>query len=190
MVFLTKYTANQLGFYAKYHTHPVNIGIHMIFVPLIYTTAIILAGLTPKIPLASNIPAISLADIGVAVYAFGYILLEPVAGILMLPFHFAVLYYAHVLPSQFPRDVIVKWASGLHVTSWIAQFAGHGLAEGRAPALFDNLFQSFYLAPLFVWLEMLFSVGYRPSLKHSIEEEVKSDKIARQAQAARGMKVD
>jgi uncharacterized membrane protein YGL010W len=37
---------------------------------------------------------------------------------------------------------------------------------------------------------MLFSIGYRPSLKHSIEEEVKSDKIARQAQAARGMKVD
>jgi uncharacterized membrane protein YGL010W len=119
----------------------------MIFVPLIYTTAIILAGLTPPIPIASNIPSVSIADVAVFVYAVGYILLEPVAGILLLPFHLMVAYYAHVLPAEYPRDVIVKWAAGLHVTSWIAQFAGHGLAEGRAPALFANLFQVYI--PLF-----------------------------------------
>lgn len=27
----------------------------------------------------------------------------------------------------------------IHVLCWIAQFAGHGLAEKRAPALLDNL---------------------------------------------------
>ena len=27
----------------------------------------------------------------------------------------------------------------VHVLCWIAQFLGHGLAEGRAPALLDNL---------------------------------------------------
>jgi 2-hydroxy fatty acid dioxygenase len=122
-------------------THPVNVGIHVVFVPLIYITAIILVGLSPKIPLASNIPSICPADIGVAVYAIGYILLEPVAGVLMLPFHIATLYYAHVLPSQFPKDVIAKYAGVFNVISWIAQFAGHAFAEGRAPALVDNLFQ-------------------------------------------------
>jgi len=30
-------------------------------------------------------------------------------------------------------------AALLHVFSWIAQFIGHGVAEGRAPALLDNL---------------------------------------------------
>jgi len=59
----------------------------------------------------------------------------------MLPFHLGCGYYARVLPTQFPSDVIAKYAAAGNVSSWIAQFAGHGLAEGRAPALLDNLFQ-------------------------------------------------
>lgn len=27
----------------------------------------------------------------------------------------------------------------IQVVSWVAQFLGHGLAEGRAPALLDNI---------------------------------------------------
>lgn len=38
----------------------------------------------------------------------------------------------------------------IHVSSWIAQFAGHFLAEGRSPALLDNLVGGacFSLSPL------------------------------------------
>lgn len=32
-------------------------------------------------------------------------------------------------------------AIGVHIVAWIAQFYGHGVHEGRAPALLDNLFQ-------------------------------------------------
>ncbi|RUS13821.1 hypothetical protein BC937DRAFT_94715 [Endogone sp. FLAS-F59071] len=32
-------------------------------------------------------------------------------------------------------------ALAVHVFSWIMQFIGHGVAEKRAPKLFDNLFQ-------------------------------------------------
>jgi 2-hydroxy fatty acid dioxygenase len=71
------------------------------------------------------------------------------------------------------------------VLSWIAQFLGHGLAEKRAPALMDNLFQSLYLAPLFVWLEILFAFGYRPELKKGIQKEVEADKLARAAKAGK-----
>ena len=109
----------------------------------------------------------------------------------MLPFHLACGYYARVLPTQFPTDVIAKYAAAGNISSWIAQFMGHAFAEGRAPALLDNLFQvyfpdpdtiliqSLYLAPLFVWLEILFAVGYKPSLKKAIDDEVMADKIAR-----------
>jgi 2-hydroxy fatty acid dioxygenase len=113
----------------------------MVFVPLIYATAMFLSALLPPIPIASNIPKIYISDVGGVIYIIGYILLEPVAGTLMLPFLLGVAYYARVLPTQFPKDVIVKYAAAGHVSSWIAQFMGHGLAEGRAPALFDNLFQ-------------------------------------------------
>jgi uncharacterized membrane protein YGL010W len=36
--------------------------------------------------------------------------------------------------------------------------------EGRAPALLDSLLQSLVLAVFFVWLEVLFYLGYRPAL--------------------------
>ena len=40
----------------------------------------------------------------------------------------------------------------IHVSSWVAQFAGHFLAEGRSPALLDNLVGGacFSLPPLSV----------------------------------------
>ena len=47
---------------------------------------------------------------------------------------------------------------------------GHGKFEGRAPALLDNLFQAIFLAPLFVWLEMLFQLGYREELKTRLDK--------------------
>jgi 2-hydroxy fatty acid dioxygenase len=36
----------------------------------------------------------------------------------------------------------------------VAQFVGHGVFEGRQPALLDNLFQAFFMAPIFVLLEV------------------------------------
>ena len=68
-----------------------------------------------------------------------------------------------------------KWAIGAHIFSWVAQFVGHGKFEGRAPALLDNLFQAFFLAPLFVWLETLFAMGYRPELRTRVDKMVQQD---------------
>ncbi len=67
------------------------------------------------------------------------------------------------------------WAIGAHLASWIAQFVGHGIFEGRAPALLDNLVQAVFLAPLFVWLEILFALGYRPGLRARLEKAVQAD---------------
>jgi len=67
------------------------------------------------------------------------------------------------------------WAAGVNIVSWIAQFVGHGVFEGRAPALLDNIYQALFLAPLFVWLEMLFFLGYRPELKSRLEKVVEQD---------------
>jgi 2-hydroxy fatty acid dioxygenase len=67
------------------------------------------------------------------------------------------------------------WAAGGFVGSWLAQFVGHGVFEGRAPALLDNVFQAFFLAPLFVWLEVLFALGYRPELKSRVDKLVEGD---------------
>jgi uncharacterized membrane protein YGL010W len=35
--------------------------------------------------------------------------------------------------------------------------------------------QAFFLAPFFVWFEILFSLGYRPELKSRIDKAVEED---------------
>lgn len=61
------------------------------------------------------------------------------------------------------------------MVSWLAQFVGHGAFEGRAPALLDNLVQAFLLAPLFVWMEVLFFLGYRPELRERYQKSVEKE---------------
>jgi 2-hydroxy fatty acid dioxygenase len=101
----------------------------------------------------------------------------------------------------------------VHVASWIAQFIGHGFAEGRAPAVLDNLlggnsssrqtstytltfnhFLAVVLAPFFVHLEILFRLGYRPAMyrqvKNAIGVEIaKFRKIEQDKKRAAGEKV-
>ena len=60
-----------------------------------------------------------------------------------------------------------------HVVMWIAQFIGHGVFEGRAPALLDSWQQAFITAPLFVVLEVLFFLGYRKQFYQDCMGEVK-----------------
>jgi 2-hydroxy fatty acid dioxygenase len=90
-------------------------------------------------------------------------------------------------------------AGALHAICWVAQFLGHGLAEKRAPALVDNLFagqsqfhilvlfavhwlelmcQAVVLAPFFVHLEILFSLGYNPGLHKQVQNGI-GQEIAR-----------
>ena len=52
------------------------------------------------------------------------------------------------------------------------QFIGHGKFEGRKPALLDNLVQAFFLAPLFVWYEVLFKLGFYKNLKKEIDSGI------------------
>ena len=49
----------------------------------------------------------------------------------------------------------------LHLAAWIAQFVGHGVYEGRAPALLDNMLLIF-VAPFFFMFEVLnYVLGYK-----------------------------
>lgn len=66
----------------------------------------------------------------------------------------------------------MKTAGAFHAFSWIMQFIGHGVAEGRAPALLDNLLGAVVLAPFFVHLEMLFAIGYNPGLHKRVQNNV------------------
>lgn len=98
-------------------------------------------------------------------------LMEPVAGALLAPLLLGGTAYMNYLHAAYGTTA-VYWSLAVQGVAWILQFVGHGVFEGRAPALLDNLVQAFFLAPFFVWLEVLFYMGYRPELKSRIDTAV------------------
>ncbi|KAF8558797.1 DUF962-domain-containing protein [Imleria badia] len=168
----------QITFYGSYHSHPVNVAIHIFGVPALLWSALVLATLIPSPPFLPsthyvvnnflifdmNTPALV-----TAFYLSYYLILEPVAAILYAPQMILSLLSA---TSYAYRPDGIRNAIIVQVVSWIAQFLGHGLAEGRAPALLDNIVGAFVLAPFFVHLELLFKAGYRPELHKQLKNDV------------------
>ncbi|KAJ5157809.1 uncharacterized protein N7482_008909, partial [Penicillium canariense] len=165
--------------YGAYHNNPVNVAIHITCVPILLFTGIVLACNcppllpTPDVLSFQYLPA-NAGTIGAFIYAIFYVLLEPVAGGLLAPLVIGSAACGNYLLGTYGWEVNY-WAGGIHVVSWLAQFVGHGKFEGRAPALLDNLAQALLLAPLFVWMEILFFFGYRPELKARMDKNVETE---------------
>ncbi|PWY69896.1 DUF962 domain protein [Aspergillus eucalypticola CBS 122712] len=182
----------QLLFYGAYHNNPVNVAIHITCVPILLFTGIALASNTPAfvnlpdVLQIQNLPP-NLGTIAAIIYSTFYILLEPVAGALVAPLIIAGAAWAnHLLATN--GNSANYWFAGIHVVSWLAQFVGHGAFERRAPALLDNLVQALLLAPLFVWMEVLFFFGYRPELKARYDQNVEKEIAAFKAQKGKTAK--
>ncbi|KAK2600245.1 hypothetical protein QQS21_005041 [Conoideocrella luteorostrata] len=170
---------HHLTFYGAYHHNSVNKLIHIICVPVILITAFCMATYTGPLvetPSWLTVPYLDL-NLGTVVallYSALYLLLEPVAGFVLSAFCLGGTAYSNYLKTEDPTRTF-QIALGVHVAAWIAQFIGHGAFEGRAPALLDNLIQAIFLAPLFVWLEVLFQLGYRPELQARVEKRVEQE---------------
>ncbi|GAA5828472.1 hypothetical protein JCM11251_006264 [Rhodosporidiobolus azoricus] len=166
---------HQFSFYASYHTNHTNVLIHIFCVPLIFFTGLILSHGIPGFSTALvSLPTFevlgqtvhfdaTIPSLVAAGYAAYFVLLEPVAGLLYAPLLLTAGHLSNVLYSSH-HDEAMRLATYFFVGSWIAQFVGHGKFERRAPALLDSLLQSLVLAVFFVWLEVLFFLGYRPAL--------------------------
>jgi uncharacterized membrane protein YGL010W len=133
---------------------------------------------TPAVPLPSwlsvpNLP-LNVGTVGAVLYSTLYVLMEPVAGALLAPILIGSTAYANHLTSTYGATAN-SWAGAINIACWLAQFVGHGKFEGRAPALLDNLVQALFLAPFFVWFEILFSFGYRPELKRRVDVAVEKE---------------
>lgn len=67
-----------------------------------------------------------------------------------------------------PDPLAWQSALALHLVGWIAQFWAHAVHEGRSPALLDNLAQALFMAPLFVYMEVLFDLGLLKGFKAEV----------------------
>jgi len=169
----------QLTFYGAYHHNPTNVAIHMACIPMILASSLLLATNSPTlIPLPQwlaipNLP-LNAGTIGAICYAAFYMLLEPVAGTFLLPIIIGWTAFSNHLTSTNAYQANVV-SIIVEIVAWGAQFIGHGVFEGRAPALLDNLLQALVLAPFFVFMEILFMCGYRPELQKRVEESVEKE---------------
>ncbi|KAI9627988.1 hypothetical protein H4Q26_018265 [Puccinia striiformis f. sp. tritici PST-130] len=165
---------DQFLFYGQYHHNPTNIIIHLICVPVIFFTTLILVHRSfffDKTVLGSfdlpdllthtgiyggnngSIYELNLATLTSLGYTIYFILLEPIAGLLYSPILLSFGHWSNVIVSSYPSEYF-KITLIIWTISWILQFIGHGKFEKRKPALIDNLFQSIVLA--------CFSSGSRP----------------------------
>ncbi|KAF1969771.1 hypothetical protein BU23DRAFT_557395 [Bimuria novae-zelandiae CBS 107.79] len=127
---------------------------------------------TPDLLSRLNLPLnfTSLASLN---YATLYLILSPnVAGAVVGPLILSGAVFANRIVKKYDRTKLNTIAAAVHVVSWILQFVGHGKFEGRKPALLDNLVQAFFLAPLFVWYEMLFKLGFYKDLKKEVDAAI------------------
>ncbi|KAF2113562.1 hypothetical protein BDV96DRAFT_548518 [Lophiotrema nucula] len=176
----------QLVFYGAYHRDPVNIAIHMTCVPVILVSAFLLLTLpnatnTPTLPIRTStlltelhLP-LNLGTLAATLYSTLYLLLSPnIAGATLAPLVLACASWVNKLHTHYSTNIrsLNLVAVGFHVAAWILQFVGHGKYEGRKPALLDNLAQALFLAPLFVWYEVLFKLGFYRELREEVEGEI------------------
>lgn len=164
-------------FYASYHNDSVNQYIHIIFVWLILYSAFVMLDYTPA--LHPSLPAmLNWNFLLCTIYALYYAQIERpgFAGYLASAMSVGGFFVARHLHAMYPNNAFY-WALRLHGLSWVSQFYGHFVHEGRSPALFQNLFQALAMAPLFVMMEVLFSLGYRPEFRVKVQKIV-DDQIA------------
>ena len=152
-----------LSDYGAYHSTRGNKLVHVLFVPLLLWSAFV--GLAA---LVSNTAAFAPWSL----YAVLYIFLDPVAGTAATLLYFLLLLHAQRFAAVSAHPLLV--AGGVHASSWFFQVAiGHALIEKRRPALLDSLVPSLALAPLFVFMEVAFDLGYRPALRERVEAETR-----------------
>merc|ERR1719350_705899 len=130
-----------------------------------------------SLPLLGGVP-LTLATITTAIYVVSYVMMDPVAGglgaLLMLVLN---QWTYRLVAAGAPVAGFPLWQAVLafHAAAWILQFIGHGVFEGRAPALLDSWDQAFITAPLFVLLEVLCFFGYRRSFYKECMAEVEKN---------------
>jgi len=178
----------QFTFYASYHNQSVNVAIHLLCIWPILATAVLLLQYTPAFvdtpslllesPYFKDVK-INFALVATIIYCVCYLVMEPVVGAIGVFLLMGILSMsAKLVAINFTVGngiPIWKVALAIHICGWILQFIGHGIFEGRAPALLDSIDQAFITAPLFVLMEVAFFFGYKQEFYNEIMKEVEEN---------------
>ncbi|KAJ6801728.1 putative endoplasmic reticulum membrane protein [Iris pallida] len=152
------------AFYGAYHSDPINVLIHVLFVWPIFYTALLLFQYTPPLLRLPHLDLdLNLAFLFASLYALFYVAMDRKAGSLAALLCGLCWLGSRTLAARLGFSLGWKVVLAAQLFCWTGQFIGHGVFEKRAPALLDNLTQALFMAPFFVLLEVLQKFfGYEP----------------------------
>ena len=139
-------------FYNSYHTHPVNKFFHLLGIPAIMLSTLVLVR-DIYIGYYGNILGFDFKDLGfrfnnilLCYYTIYYYSYGIYPGLIMQIYLTFLNWLSHWLVVN--KKINLKQTSYLFIFSWTLQFMGH-MVEGNRPALTDSIGQAFLGAPIF-----------------------------------------
>jgi uncharacterized membrane protein YGL010W len=157
-----------LVMYGSSHRHPVNVAIHLLFVPII-TTSIFLALMPVALPLGGIHLPLAYVFAGVA-FAY-YLTLDVASALALVPIAGGLLLLARWASASLSGPWLWGLAAAGFFGGYLAQFIGHAI-EGRKPALVDHPVRGVLAAPLFMGVEVSRMLGLRRQLFDKVHEEI------------------
>jgi uncharacterized membrane protein YGL010W len=169
-----KLLEDSLTFYASYHHNFMNKVIHILCVwPILWTAQAFFCYLSvPDFLQGFFQKGVDenwslLLSLGYALFYF-FVEQPGIAGPIASALVMGGYHVTKNLYLQHP-ETLWKHALAIHVVCWVAQIGAHKVFEKRSPAFLDNIFGAFVMAPLFVVLEVMFMLGYKPEVNKAIE---------------------
>lgn len=167
--------------YGEYHAHPANQLIHLVCVPALLFTLLVALAYAPAPPLSLPLP-LALSSyfsfwpltVTLAYCAYYTCALDAFAGacwsaLVGLPLCAGACHFFAALGPA----AAWRWAAITHALSWALQIGpGHAYFERRRPALVDSFWQAIATAPLFVFVEVLFALGWNGALRERVGKGV------------------
>jgi uncharacterized membrane protein YGL010W len=161
----------RLVFYQSYHSNFWNKVIHVICIP-----AIVWAVLVWLCAIQVTLPVVDVkCDVALLVtimYSTLYVWADVTSGITWTLFVGAPLYTLATILDEHHSETSYRWALFAFVMGFYIQVhAGHYVFEKRKPALVDSFLEAMLAAPLFVWLEVIFALGFKQDMRTHVEGE-------------------
>lgn len=145
-------STNTFEFYNSYHTHPINKFFHLLGIPSIMLSTLLLLR-DFYIGYSGQICGLEFKNLGfrfnnllITYYTFYYYSYGFYPGFVMQIYLLFLNWLSNWLVVN--KKINFKQTSSLFLFSWALQFIGHFI-EGNRPALTDSIVQAFLGAPIF-----------------------------------------
>lgn len=169
----------QYTFYRSYHQNRKNRIIHILTVPILVQSFLVIMSLLVTLPQSL------LGDVSMYIltlYTLYCLYLDFYVGLSIAPYMLLLYATTSWICTNVGRDAALPWAMALHFIGWVAQLVGHFRYESRSPAFTESILHAFLAAPVVIFLEILFSFG----LFEDVKTRLARSRVVRRVKNARG----